>query len=192
MIRSAAVVACALAVTSCGKKVEPAAEKKTLDATACNPGTSLNPPDKGKSFRSDQFKYTLLDARTDAVTNPASPYKNVILVKLEVENIAPKADLNLSIAEVDLSRDKAGPDRVRERPLLIKSDLFYDRAKLCVDLGADVVTGSFPSGKKVVGYYAYAAPEPAAKSLWFDARNMAAEAVTRGNLLTVAGSFRIQ
>jgi hypothetical protein len=166
--------------------------KRSLDATACNPGTSLNPPDKGKSFQSDQFKYTLLDVRTDAVTNPAAPYKTVVLVKLQVENITSKPDLNLSVAEVDCSRDKAGPDRVKERELLLKNDLFYDRPKMCVDLGGAVTQGTFPAGAKVVGYYAYAAPDPLPKSLYFDARNMAAEAVSRGNLLKVAGSFSLK
>ena len=166
---------------------------KTLDATECNPGTSLDPVDKGKSVTTDHFKYTLLDVREDTVDPPGGllPPKKVFLVKLQVENVTQKADLNTSISEVGLSRDKADADRVKEKDLVYRTDFFYPRTKTCVDLGADVGKGKIPPGTKVVGYYVYDGATPY-KSLWFSMRNISPESVGKGRLLEIVGSFRIK
>lgn len=168
------------------------AKGKPLDATDCNPGTSLNPVDKGKTIQSDHFKYTLLDVRTDAVDNAFAKAKTAVLVKLQIENITNKPQLNTSVAEVDLARDKAGSDRIKDKNLHYQVDFFYPRPKMCVDLGADVKPGSLLPGAKVIGYYVFGDPGTPRQSLWFDVRNVSPEAVTKGSLLKVAGSFRIQ
>jgi hypothetical protein len=168
----------------------PGAQAKSLDATACNPGTSLDPPDKGKTIQSDHFKYTLLDARTDTA-NVLGKETKVVLVKLQVENVTNKPDLNTSIAEVDVTRDKAGADRVKERDFMLRASMMYPRPKMCVDLGGDVGKGKIPPGTKVIGYYAYELPDTY-KSLWFSARNISPEAVGKGDLLKVVGSFRLK
>lgn len=164
-----------------------------LDATACNPGTSIDPMDKGKTIQSDHFKYTLLDVRIDTVDNAFAPAKKVFLVKLQVENATSKSNLSLSVTDVDLTRDKPSADRIRDKDLHYKTDFFYPRPKMCVDLGADVKPGTIPPGTKVVGYYAFQAPDtPAYKTLWFDARNVSPESVQKGTLLKVAGALRIK
>jgi putative endonuclease len=173
---------------------EPTAHKaKGLDATDCNPGTSLEPIDRGKTIQSDHFKYTLLDVRTDAIDNAFAPVKKVILVKLQVENVTNDSQLNLSIADIDLTRDKAGADRVKEKDLHYKPDFFYSRPKMCIDLAADVKKGMFPAGAKAIGYYAFSAPDtPAMQSLWFDARYLSPDSVKKGSFLKVAGTLRIK
>lgn len=198
LTRSAATNVTAIMNTSSSsdRKPEPssaAARLKALDATLCNPGTSLEPVDRGKTIQSDHFKYTLLDVRTDVVDNAFAPVKKVFLVKLQVENVTSKMNLAPSVADVDLTREKAGAERIRESNLHYKTDFFYPRSRMCVDLGADVKPGSLPPGTKAIGYYAYQAPEKRAfTSLWFDARNVSSEAVHKGNLLRVAGTLRIK
>jgi hypothetical protein len=163
---------------------------KPLDATACNPGTSLEPPDKGRTITSDHFKYTLLDARTDTA-NALGKEVKVLLVKLQVENVTQKPDLNLSIAEVDVTKNRAAVDRTKDRDVQVKTTFFYPREKMCVNLAADVDKGKIPPGAKVIGYYAYELPD-AYTSLWFSARNISPESVNRGNMLKVVGSLRLK
>lgn len=177
---------------SAAPAASPLSPRKALDATSCNPGTSLDPVDKGKSIESDHFRYTLLDVRSDSVAVPGGATRKVFLVKLEVENITSKPDLNTSVSEVDLSRDKAGADRVKDRGLVYKTEFFYPRAKMCVDLGSDVGKGKIPPGAKVVGYYAFDAGDAPYDSLWFSARNVAPESVKTGGFLKVAGSLRVK
>ena len=125
--------------------------------------------------------------------NAFAPVKKVFLVKLQVENVTSKPNLHTSVTDVDLTREKAGADRIREKNLHFKTDFFYPRTRMCVDLGADVKPGSLAPGAKAVGYYAFQAPEtPAFTSLWFDARNVSAESASKGNLLRVAGTLRIK
>lgn len=167
---------------------------KSLDATDCNPGKSLDPLDKGKTIESDYFRYTLLDVREDDFDFLGKPQK-VLLVKLAVENIGDKQDANLSVAEVALSRNKATPDPVKEKDLVYKTDFYYPRPKMCVDLAGDVKPGKIPPGTKVVGYYAYDAEGKPYESLWFSARNISADSVNKKGkeaLFAVAGSFRIK
>lgn len=186
-------------LTEAGASATPAsaapaanANAKTLDATTCNPGTSLDPPDKGKTVTTDHFRYTLLDARTDTAKTLSGTDQKVVLVKLQVENVTQKPDLNLSIAEVDLTKNRAAvDDRSKNRDVVAKTTFFYPREKMCVNLGADVDKGKIPPGTKVIGYYAYELPEPYT-SLWFAMRNISPEGVTRGNLLNVTGSFRLK
>lgn len=169
-----------------------------LDASDCNPGVSINPVDKGKTIQSTNFKYTLLDVRTDDLAlDPAllssMQYKKVLLVKLQVENISQKDDLNLSGAEVDLTRVKApSDDRIGEDSYV--TDYMYPKSKVCVNLGADVAKGTFAKGSKVVGYYVYALPEdkPYTSGLYFGARYYAAEDVATGKSLKIAGTFKLQ
>lgn len=190
---AAAAAPASAASTAAGSTTPASAGKgKPLDATDCNPGTSLNPVDKGKTIQSDHFKYTLLDVRTDTVDNAFAKVKSVILVKLQIENITNKPQLNTSVADVDLTRDKPGADRVKEKNLHYQVDFFYSRTKMCVDLGADVKPGTLPPGGKAIGYYVYGDSGAARQSLWFDARNVSPEAVSKGTLLKVVGSFRIQ
>lgn len=173
-----------------GHEREPKAGR--LDATGCNPGTSLEPVDKGKTVQSDHFRYTLLDVRTDIVDNAFAKVKKVFLVKLQIENITQKPQLNTSMTDVDLTRDKAGADRVKEKPLHYKIDFFYPRPKMCVDLAGDVKPGMLPPGGKAIGYYAYGDTGEPMQSLWFSVRNVSPEAADRGNFLKVAGSLRIK
>jgi hypothetical protein len=52
--------------------------------------------------------------------------------------------------------------------------------------------GKIPPGAKVVGYYAFDAGDAKYDSLWFSARNISPEAVTKGGFLKVAGSLRVK
>lgn len=172
--------------------------KADLDATNCNPGESINPIDAGKTFSSTNFKYTLLDVRKDKlVVDPAimssMKYDEVLLVKLQVENISKNNDLNLSVAEVDLTRNAAPTDgRIKDDKYM--TDFMYPRKNMCVDLGGDVDTGTFPAGKKVVGYYVYGLPKDKSYEggLYFGGRYYAAEDVEAGKSLKVAGTFKLQ
>lgn len=178
---------------SAAASADDGGKPKALDATACDPGKSLDPVDKGKTIETDHFRFTLLDVRADTIDNAFAPVKQVYLVKLAVENLTNKPNLNLSITDVDLTRDKPGADRLKDKNLHYKIDFFYPRPKMCVDLAADVKPGMIPPGTRVVGYFAFQAPEtPAYKSLWFDARHVSTEAVHKGTLLKVAGVLRVR
>lgn len=172
---------------------------KSLDASNCNPGTSIDPIDKGKSFSSTDMKYTLLDARVDDLN--ASPalapyinYKKVLLVKLQVENISQNDKLNLSSAEVDLANAPPQDDRTKMQQSKYQIDLVYSRDKACVSLAEDVSVGTFPAGKKVVGYYIFALPDdkPYTNGLYFDGRYFSADDVGAGKSFKVAGSFKLK
>lgn len=117
----------------------------------------------------------------------------MLLVKLEVENISKNNDLNLSIAEVDLTRNSPPTDnRVKDEKYT--TDLLYGGLKGCTNLATDVDTGSFPAGKKVVGYYVYGLPADKSydQGLYFGGRYFAAEDVATGKSLKVAGYFKLQ
>jgi hypothetical protein len=163
---------------------------ETLDATDFNPGTSLNPTDKGKTIQSDQIRYTLLDVREDSYESQLGSGK-VYLVKLEAENISTDEDLNMSVAEVDLVKDDPKADRVNQRDLHYSFDILYPREKMGVDLGGDISSGKFKPGKKVVGYYAYTNDKPLT-TLFFSVRNYNPEAVSSPTFLQVVDSFRIK
>lgn len=170
---------------------EPATAARALDATRCNPGASLEPVDRGKVIVTDRFRLTLLDVRTDGIDNAFAPVKKVFLVKLLVENTTPKS-LALASADVDLTRDEPAADRLRKRGLHYKPDLFYPRAKMCVDLATDVKPGLVPPGGSAVGYFAFQAPDaPAFESLWFDARSAPPRAPSRRRSSEVMGTLRV-
>jgi hypothetical protein len=181
--------ASAAATAPASAAVPAAPQGKSLDATSCNPGTSLDPPDKGKTVQNDQFKYTLLDARTDTTTIAGKEVK-ALLVKLEVENITTKPNINISYAEVDATKDRAAGDRLNDKGITLKATMLYPRTKTCVDLGGDVGPGKIPPGTKVIGYFIYEMPD-AHKGLWLSVRNLSPESVTRGTMLKVMGSFRL-
>lgn len=164
--------------------------RETLDATDKNPGASLNPADKGRTVQSDLVRYTLLDVREDTVGQEYGGGK-VYLVKLMAENISAVEDLSLSVAEVDLVKDKPTADRVSEDNLHYTPDVFYPREKMGVDLASDVSTGKFTPGTKVVGYYSYTNDKPLT-SLYFSVRNFDPDAVGEDTFLKVIGSFRIK
>jgi hypothetical protein len=180
---SAATVASAAATNA------PAPKK--LDATGCDPGTSLEPSAKGKSVSTDELKFTLLDARVDTIDNPLEKGKKVLLVKLEVENISQRDDVSLSMADVEVSRDKAAPAR-NESKLFLANDFFYTRSKICVDLSADVKKGTFPRGAKVIGYFVRTLGDEPYKSLWIGFKYLSPESATTGKAFTVAGTLQIK
>lgn len=166
---------------------------KTLDARSCNPGVSLDPADKGKSIQSDTFRYTLLDLRSDVGDATSVSGKKVYLLKLQIENASSRPEVTPSITEVSLSRDKADPDRSKERDLFYRNDFLYPRTKICVDLASDVKPGMLTPGEKAIGYYVFQAPEsPPAKSLWFSVRNVGPDKAQDASFLKVAASFRLK
>lgn len=173
-------------------------KESNLDAMDCNPGTSIDPIDKGKTISSTNHRYTLLDVRVDDVNVDPSiagmmDYKKVLLVKLQVENISQNPEENLSVADVDLLNTPPIDERAKQ-PKGYLPDVMYSKSKYCVSLAGDIDKGLFPTGKKVVGYYVYGLPEnrPYDQGLYFAARYMAPEDVNTGKLLKVAGSFKIK
>ena len=133
------------------------------------------------------------EGETPAIADLFAKVKKVYLVKLQVENITQKPQLNTSITDIDFTRDKAGADRVKEKALLYKTDFFYPRPKICVDLGGDIKPGMIPPGAKVVGYYVYGDPgTPEPQSLWVSARNVSPESGNKGSFLKVTGSLRVK
>lgn len=145
------------------------------------------------------MKYTLLDVRVDDLN--ASPalapyinYKKVLLVKLQVENISKNDKLNLSGAEIDLATAPPQDDRAKMQSSRYQMDLVYSRSNACVSLAEDVSVGTFPAGKKVVGYYIFALPDdrPYTGGLYFDARYFSGDDVGTGKSFKVAGSFKLK
>jgi hypothetical protein len=158
--------------------------------TALDPGTSIDPVDRGKTIRSDQFEYTLLDVRTDKVDEVYGGY-TVYLVKLEVERIAPAEgegpQPGTSIIEVDLAT-VASPDRTTDRASLFGMDVAYPRSNLGVSLAENVST--LEVGETVIGYYAFSGSTLTDPSeIYFAVRNLS---VGGGALLRVANSFKIK
>ncbi|MFO0674431.1 MAG: hypothetical protein U0235_33280 [Polyangiaceae bacterium] len=171
---------------------EGAPAPRPLDASRCNPGTSLEPADRGKVIVTDRFRLTLLDVRTDVIDNAFAPVKKVFLVKALVESTTAKS-LALGQDDVDLTRNEPGADRLRKRHLHYKRDLFYPRAKMCVDLAADVKPGLVPPGAGAIGYFAFQAPDaPAFESLWLDARSAPPRAPSRRRTSEVMGTLRVR
>ncbi len=145
-------------------------------AADLSPGQSLNPPDKGRTFSSDFFKYTLLDARED---------QTVILIKLEVENITSQ-QRGLSIAEVRMKDDpnvRAGT--------AFGPDVLYPRSNVGIDLGT---LRSLKPGEKITGYYIFKY-QPYTK-LYLHVlslgSNLSGEITSIDQILSTAGTFVIK
>ncbi len=188
-VPSSTSAASSTAAATAAASAAPTAKK--LDATGCDPGTSLEPIAKGKSVSTDEVKFTLLDARVDTIDNPLEKGKKVLLVKLEVENVSQRDDLNLSMADIEVSRDKAAPAK-NESKLFLENDFFYTRTKICVDLAADVKKGTFPRGAKVIGYFVRTLGDEPYKSLWIGFKNLSPASAATGKAFTVAGTLQIK
>lgn len=157
-----------------------------------NPGNSINPVDKGKIVETDQFRYTLLDAREDNLESVYGGGK-VYLIKLEVERIGindssdPEAFTGLSILEVGLTTDPTGKDSTKSFTV----DFYYSRSAVGVALGEEV--SELKMNEKVVGYYIYSAEKPEDQSeIYFIMKNFSADSVSNGTLGKVMGNFRIK
>jgi hypothetical protein len=167
----------------------PSEQPKVLDATDKNPGTSVNPPDAGKTKQSDEFSYTLLDVRQDTVDAAYGGYP-VFLVKLRVTRIAGDEKVGLSVAQADLASTKSNAERGVDNELFFRGDIAYSRAKVGVDLAGDVK--SLKMNESVVGYYIYRADIPSnPAAIYFNIRNIGLINPELG-ILSWADSFRVK
>ncbi|MCC7522347.1 hypothetical protein IT407_00890 [Candidatus Uhrbacteria bacterium] len=144
-------------------KDTPDRPTRSYDATDKNPGTSLNPIDKGREIRSDAFRYKLLDVRQDG---------DIFLVKLEIENLTPLT-LQTSVAEAFLSERNDNNANTN-----FATDFLYPRSNIGVDLGGDI--SNFEPGQKVVGYYVKKLKAGrSADTMYFVIRNLGYNAETQ-------------
>ncbi len=153
-----------------------------------NPGTSLNPADKGKTLSSDTFKYTLLDAREVESTFMNEPIR-VVLVKLEVENIS-VVNRGLSIVEISLKADDPESPKGQGG---FTPDFLYPRSNVGFDLAGDIAV--LKPHEKVIGYYLFT-HKPYTK-LYFNIYSLGTDPVTGestvlANFLKKAGTFVIK
>jgi hypothetical protein len=114
-----------------------------------NPGESINPIDANAIKASDVFSYKLLDVRKDT-SKLMDKDVNVVLVKLEIENIS-KWSRTTSVAEIRLSKDSS--QTLGNNQNNLKNDVLYPRTKLGIDHGSN--GKKLAPGEKQVGYYAF-------------------------------------
>lgn len=166
-----------------------------LDATDRNPGTSINPIDKGKSIETDQLRFTLLDVRQDT-NGDTYGNKKVYLVKLQVERFkndskkTADTQTGLSVADVELAT-KPDYNRLKDTGKGFDTEFFYDRAKLGITLSRDVK--NLLLGQKVVGYYTFDGTTAAdSGNMYFIVHYVSADSVTAGKMGGIAGTLKVK